>query len=150
MEQDFADPREKVEPTGAQVLCSVKLARPLKSLGASKAPSLTDHCNCRPFRVAPEGLVFVSVIVWEVGVEPSNCVGKTKTAGDSVIGCWQALVLLSARQMFPESPALLRLTPGQADEFTAYAVPTVDWRTYPSCVELKVTAPRPEPADPPI
>jgi hypothetical protein len=64
--------REKLDPNGdAQVSCSIKFERPLKSLGAPKEPLLTFHPNVRPLRVAAQGSLFVSVIVCVVGIEPS-------------------------------------------------------------------------------
>jgi hypothetical protein len=67
---------------------------------------------------APE--TFASVMVWVVGGVPSTCAGKVSAVGVRVIGCWQALVLFNARQMFPKSPAVLVVErlPGQPDVAT--------------------------------
>ncbi len=67
MEQDCPDCREKVAPTeAAQLSASTKLGRPVKS---PMAP--LSQLSVRPLRVAPEGSLFVSVIVCVVAVEPS-------------------------------------------------------------------------------
>jgi len=65
--------------------------------------------------------VLVSVIVCVVGVDPSNCGEKIRTAGDMVIGCWQAVALFNARQMFPESSWLALVPLKQGFVFTTYA-----------------------------
>ena len=89
IEHDCPGPREKLDPSDeAQVSCSAKFGRPLKSLGPlSKSPLFTDQLKVIPLRVAPEGSLLVRVIVWVVGAEPSNCGGNVRRADDSVIGC---------------------------------------------------------------
>src|SRR5258706_3574389 len=88
--------------------------------------------------------MFVSVIGCDVAVEPNVCKGKVRSAGDSVIGCWQGLELPTARQMYPTSSKLPLLLLRQAFVFTTYPVPT-ECRTDPLVVESKVTGYAPLP-----
>jgi hypothetical protein len=66
-------PSEKGDPGEvAQLSCSVKLGRPLKSLtGKLTLPELSRNVNARPLSVAPAGSVFVTVMLCVVGVVPS-------------------------------------------------------------------------------
>jgi hypothetical protein len=61
------DPREL-----AQLSCSMKLGSKSKSLGLLEAEGITVSPSVRPFRVAPEGSVFVRVTVWVVAGDPSR------------------------------------------------------------------------------
>src|SRR5262249_36640615 len=117
MEQPCCGRRENNVPSeGAQLSCSVKLARPLKSLNP-----FGRNSNDRLLRVEPDGSVLVRTTVCDVGAEPSNCEGKLMNLRDNVIGCWQALwsESVSARQMLPESPGLTKPSPGHDFVFTA-------------------------------
>src|SRR5580700_5433920 len=89
-------------------------------------------------------------MVCVVGEEFTACGGKLSAFGISAIGCRQALVLLTARQMFPKSAGCWRLPPPQAAAYTAYPAPARDCSTYPPGVEPKVTVCKPEPDDGPI
>src|ERR1700722_5581411 len=85
MMQDLPALSENVEPKGdAQVSCSRKFGRPLKSLGPLNEPLSTFHCRARPFKVEME--LLDKVIVCVVAGEPSICAGKVITGGVRVIG----------------------------------------------------------------
>ena len=106
MEQLCCGARENGDPNeGAQLSCSVKLGSPLKSLtGKFVLPGCDRKARDRPLSVDPEGSLLVSVMVCNVGVDPKACGGKVRNAGESEIGCVQAVVFPNPRQMFARSP----------------------------------------------
>src|SRR5882672_4457776 len=118
----------EARPFTPQSSVSVKLSWPL----------LFVSDNVMPSRV--ERLGFATVMVRVDGVEPTACGGKAKADGLSVIGGWQAVVVLTPIQTLPASAGLWRVPPPQAGSYTAYPVPANDCKTNPAPVELKVTA----------
>ena len=120
----------------AQLSCSIKLGRPVKSV---KPPKVLIGC-CRfeidkPVSVALEGSVLVRVIVCAEGEVPSACAGKVREGGDKEIGCVQLVEPPSARQMSPRSPG--RFASGQTCVFTPY--PFAPFRTSPPAVLWNTT-----------
>jgi hypothetical protein len=107
-------------------------------------PDSTAQSNVNPVNGAPEGSLYVRVIVCEVGADPNNCGGKLRKLGVKATGAWQAFDVPKAKQMFPKSARLILAVDGHALVFTRYPVP-VECRMYPFGVESNVTGKNPFP-----
>jgi hypothetical protein len=118
--------RSKVDPgETAQVSASVKLGNPLKSLeevGLTVNEFMLElNDSDKPFRVEPAGSVFVRVMVWDTGLDPTSWAGNPSLAGDNESGCVQSFAFPSARQTLPNSPgAAVSMGLGQALVVTPY------------------------------
>src|SRR5580704_8146523 len=130
--------RSHADPAGfAQLSCSVKFGRPLKSLTPKGLvfPDCGLNDNDKPVSGVADRPVLVSVIACVVGTDPTCCAGKIMAAGDNVIGCVQLVALPNPRQTSPMSPA--SVPPGQELVVTPY--PLAPARTSPAEELTKVT-----------
>jgi hypothetical protein len=89
MEQLCCGAREKFDPgVLAQLSCSVKFGRPLKSLTPNGLvlPDCGLNDNDKPDSGTPDTLLLVSVRTCAVGTDPTCWAGKVIKAGVSKIG----------------------------------------------------------------